>query len=185
MVDRPIIFSSPMVRALLGGRKTQTRRLATSPLRRVVVGDRLYVREHWRVSSAQNGVAPRDLPRDLTVELIADGNGALLGKHRQGMHMPRWASRLTLIVEGVKVEPLQAISEADAEAEGVVWDSADGFDVWYVPGADIPHTATAAECFNGLWSSLHTKEGERWQDNPDVVALTLRVEHGNIDRIAA
>lgn len=191
MTDRPIIFSGPMVRALLAGRKTQTRRLATSPLRRVEAGDRLYVREHWKTSIGNDGVAPRDLDHETPIMMLADNTVPTrhfpgeLGKHRQGMHMPRWASRLTLIVEGVQVEPLQAITEADAEAEGVVWDSADGFDVWYVPGADIPHTGTAAECFNGLWSSLHTSEGERWQDSPDVVALTFRVMRANIDRIAA
>ena len=208
MTDRPIIFSAPMVRALLARRKTQTRRLATSPLRRVEVGDRLYVRESfatvnsecgpgWAYKSDGNFIQPDydgddfgagpsfnydKYPGSYTMwfaDLMASAPGH---PWTPSIHMPRWASRLTLIVEGVKVEPLQVISEADAEAEGVVWDSADGFDVWYVPGANVPHTATAAECFNGLWSSLHTSEGERWQDNPDVVALTFRVVRGNIDR---
>jgi hypothetical protein len=106
-------------------------------------------------------------------------------KYRPSIHMPRWASRLTLLVEGVRIERLQAIGKADAEAEGVVWDSADGLDVWYVPGAKLPHTATAAECFAGLWGSLHHEKGERWSDNPEVVALTFSVVRCNIDQVPA
>lgn len=174
-----------MVRALLDDRKTQTRRFATSPLRRVEVGDRLYVREHWRVSSAQNAIAPRDLPRDLSIEYVADGAGQFLGKHRQGMHMPRWASRLTLIVEGVKVEPLQSISETDAVAEGVapipLSDGPNFFSV--VVGFGSLNAPTAVETFAMLWHQLHP-EGS-WEANPDVVALTFRVVRGNIDRIDA
>jgi hypothetical protein len=64
-------------------------------------------------------IAPRDLARGLTVEFVADGARYFDGKHRQGMHMPGWASRLTLLVEDVRIERLQAIGEADAWAEGV------------------------------------------------------------------
>lgn len=148
MADRGIIFSAPMVRALLEGRKTQTRRLCAwannpnSPQLTYIVacdepgwfgdeegevqfrafcmpGDRLYVREHWRISSAQDELAPRDLPPGLSVEYVADDRGSFTGKHRQGMHMPRWASRLWLAITDVRVERLQDCSEADAIAEGI------------------------------------------------------------------
>lgn len=178
MTDRPIIFSAPMVRALLAGRKLQTRRLATSPLSRCAVGDRLYVREAF---------FPRPgLPATIAVPRYRANEDrpewSVLWK--PSIHMPRWASRMTLIVDAIRIEPLQEIAEADAEAEGAVCYNADGIDVWYVPGAGIPHTATAKDCFAGLWNSLHRAEGERWGDNPQVVALTFRVEHTNIDRIA-
>lgn len=97
----------------------------------------------------------------------------VLSRSVPSIHMPRWASRLTLIVEGVKVEPLQAISEADALAEGMTFPDAMQW------GSD-PRDAYA-----GLWSLLHTTEGQRWEDNPEVVALTFRVVRENIDRIAA
>jgi hypothetical protein len=185
MADRPIIFSALMVRALLAGRKTQTRRLATSPLHRVEIGDRLYVRECWAPIDA---CTHNDPGTQACVDrgFYRADQGTIEGeisRWRPAIHMPRWASRLTLIVERVQIEALQGITEADADAEGVVWDSADGFDVWYVPGADLPHTSTAAECFAGLWGSLHHAVGERWHDNPIVVALTFRVERGNIDRL--
>lgn len=182
MTDRPIIFSAAMVRALLAGTKTQTRRLATSPLRRVEVGDRLYAREHWRVSSAQDKIAPRDLPHELTIEFIADGVGYFDGKHRQGMHMPRWASRLTLIVEGVKIEPLQAITEADAIAEGVTpiqFSTGPNFYSHDVEYGSLNYP-TATRTYQSLWDHLHG-EGA-WAANPDVMALTFRVERRNIDQ---
>nr|WP_053000396.1 hypothetical protein [Sphingomonas sp. Y57] len=222
MTDRPIIFSGPMVRALLDGRKTQTRRLASSPLRRCQVGDRLYVREHWKVPTAYDDLAPSDLGGEEAVRYLADGAIAnlwggdrttLFGKHRQGMHMPRWASRLMLIVEDVRFQRLQEISEADAIAEGLFWQEPADEDrqwvidrmedgegdgtirgVWIVPGTDCgfgpkPRCPlwgpTPASCYRGLWQSLHTADGERWESNPEIVALTFRVIHQNIDRIAA
>ncbi|WP_188260679.1 hypothetical protein [Azospirillum tabaci] len=128
MRDVPIIFSAPMVRALLDGRKTQTRRLATSPLAKVQPGDRLWVRENFATSDAYGD------PAILGVEYAADGstlayaNGELHykehgcaqypGPWKPSIHMPRWASRLTLVVESMKVQRLQDISEEDARAEG-------------------------------------------------------------------
>lgn len=201
MVDRPIIFSAAMVRALLAGTKTQTRRLATSPLRRVEVGDRLYVREHWRGRKRMDGYAPRKLTMDPSrICYIADGVTPACplgewewGKHRQGMHMPRWASRLTLIVEEIAFGPLQNISEADAIAEGVerVTDPrGDGWKSYETcpdgtphPHAVVPNRSPVTS-YRELWDSLHAADGQRWEDDPDVVALTFRVDHRNIDRIS-
>ncbi len=188
MTDRPIIFSAPMVRALLAGSKTQTRRLATSPLRKCGVGDRLYARERcwiwgrWRKDGLNKAGRQRwrfvaSSPRTV----IFDQNHPQIGRKdtpretemywsRPSIHMPRWASRLTLIVKGVKVEPLQSISEADAIAEG--WPGASG-NVW------------PENWYRDLWGMLHTAEGQRWDDNPDVIALTFRVVAGNIDQVAA
>ena len=172
MADRPIIFSAAMVRALLAGRKTQTRRLATSPLRRVEVGDRLYVREHWRGRAAVDAYPPRRLTMDTgRIAFVADGKATdcplgewKWGKHRQGMHMPRWASRLTLIVEGVKVEPLQALEgqhplESDAVAEGVRrihHGDGDCFYSAFNDGPDPHNWCDPADAFRELWDSLHT-----------------------------
>ncbi|WP_420137592.1 hypothetical protein [Sphingomonas sp.] len=192
-----------MVRALLDGRKTQTRRLATSPLRRCKVGDRLYVRESiylWSTghdceitfaadgSTRQTGPNTGEIPDAALAAYFKMADRSVEKRariSRPSIHMPRWTSRLTLTVEDVRVERLRAISEADAEAEGCVWDSADGYDVWYVPGAQMPrHGATAAECYSILWDSLHSDPGQRWQDNPEIVALTFRVVRGNIDQLA-
>lgn len=199
MTDRPIIFSAPMVRALLAGRKTQTRRLATSPLRRVEVGDRLWVKENfipdpsadddawddWRMSFVEwsgCGCYLRDVPDALRssehcyfAATARDNSGV---RWRPSIHMPRWASRLTLIIEQVRVEPLQAISEDDAQAEGagkLIWDGEGG---WYESD-----TGTYRCGFAGIWQHLHGLES--WDANPFIAALTFRVIHSNIDRIAA
>lgn len=178
-----------MVRALIAGRKTQTRRLASSPLRHCEVGDRLYVREHWRVAPAYDDLPPSDLGGDMSVLFLADGgvlnavmNEAMpWGKHRQGMHMPRWASRLTLILEGVRVERLHAITSTDAIAEGVER-APGGWRNYLDPARSVPFADTA---YKFLWQSLHQGEGQRWEDNPEVLVLTFRVVRGNIDQISA
>lgn len=214
--DIPIIFSGPMVRALLDGRKTMTRRLLPKRIRQAYdcgpkfpqhwnvsgvvggrimleadflnlmpwkVGDRLWVREnfaaHWGRRTGGGGVITRASvkqadgtfcqasPEDpIIVNYAADGD--TLSRWRPSIHMPRWASRVTMVVTGVKVGRLQNISEADAEAEGVA--------AWAGPAA---HPLVA---FAALWASLHGDEA--WTANPYVVALTFTVHKQNIDTLA-
>lgn len=145
--ERPILFSGPMVRAILEGRKTQTRRVVTpQPLGGDRVerfsngwfvgqlrdsensfrplhcpfgqpGDRLWVRETFV------DMRMPDRARDLGVLYAADcppGTPAgVKGGWRPSIFMPRDCSRLTLEVTGVRVERLQAISALDALAEGI------------------------------------------------------------------
>ncbi|WP_334656960.1 hypothetical protein [Sphingomonas panaciterrae] len=196
MPDRPIIFSAPMVRALLAGRKTQTRRLASSPLSRCAAGDRLYVREAVSCGGVFSDVvevryrAHQNASHTEFVEQVpVDRATSVLPnwpRYSPSIHMPRWASRLTLIVEQVRTEQLQAISEADAIVEGLVQHVPPahlGMPHWRVEGIDLPQQVNARMTFAALWASLHTKPGERWADNPDIIALTFRVERANIDQL--
>lgn len=164
MSDRPILFSAPMVRAILAGTKTQTRR-AVKPLtadrlthcpgflesldgvplsRYGQPGDRLWVRETWRYADwTEEGEPHIEYAADGTRTLIEDfpeewaarlmdtwvalsdpinfdiDQRAADRRWRPSIHMPRWASRITLNVTNVRVERLHTISEADALAEGV------------------------------------------------------------------
>ena len=131
-----------MVRALLAGTKTQTRRVVKpqpthfNPVgvpRRVIPtggpsdvircpygqpGDRLWVRETWAY-----GIHALAAKRDENGPFVyaADGTtqGRLCDRWRPSIHMPRWASRITLEVTSVRVERLQDIDLADALAEGI------------------------------------------------------------------
>jgi hypothetical protein len=200
MADRPIIFSAPMVRAMLDGRKTQTRRVLRlpdmpSPERwapltiggagvidsrghpvprqsamahgktgRVVLaphtpGDRLWVRE---------AIDRASVPGDVHYRTDYVGPSEGLG-WRPSIHMPRWASRLTLTVTAVRVQRLQDISEEDARAEGVtpIVDHGVGRD-------DLHYVA-----FGHLWDRLHGPGA--WDVNPWVVAVTFSAGRHNID----
>lgn len=223
--DIPIIFSAPMIRALLDGRKTQTRRLESSPLRKAKPGDRLWVRESGCRSKAIFGdwgdIFRHDVP-------ITAATGYYWVEKRRGpgasynaancsrashlsdgrskacpsIHMPRWASRITLVVEDVRIERLQGINEGDALAEGVpaIHEGSVGDEIFCqtcqgdgVHGAlgggygmtevDCEDCVTAKQKFSNLWNSLHAKPGERWEDNPLVVALTFSVHRCNIDEM--
>ena len=133
MKERPILFSGPMVRAILDGRKTQTRRpvkslrhpyghlLGPEGVVREFIGktesirfplgqpgDRLWVRETWTQNTS--GV----------VWYRADGHPIADGLWRPSIHMPRWASRITLEIVRVWVERVQDITEDGAIREGMV-----------------------------------------------------------------
>lgn len=210
MADRPILFSAPMVRALLDGRKTQTRRiLKPQPTSHVWrhgwsledgatwsdktttrkipfwAGDRLWVREAFRGSKGYDTYPPRGWSH-WPVHYEADGAPdprdelEMNGRLRPGIHMPRWASRLTLIVTDVRVEQLQEISEADAIAEGVERDS-DGWRDYLMPQTQC--CASATDSYRTLWDSINGAGA--WEANPWVAAYTFRVIKENIDRIAA
>lgn len=154
MKERPILFSAPMVRAIIAGTKTQTRRIVKpqpdfdpyhhlhidklGPCKYGEPGDRLWVRETFRlgvsldndcptwsasscVSVSGKLVGPIKYEADgatLNDDVLGDFGGAW-GKTRVSIHMPRWASRISLLNKIIRVERLQDITESDAKAEGV------------------------------------------------------------------
>lgn len=200
MTDRPIIMSGPMVRALLAGTKTQTRRVLKPELQDAFTkagegilrrfphqqgtgwkaGDRLWVRESWQTHCDMDAVSPRDLPTGAAVQYPATYDG-WVSKFRSPLHMPRWASRLTLLVREVRVERLQDITEADAMAEGI-GQQADGMWVW--PGHEGAGFHTAVGAYDALWTELHGRSGPAaWSGNPWVSVLRFRPIPQNIDTL--
>ena len=211
MAERPILFSGPMVRALIAGRKTQTRRavkpqpvsVGQTPLisfnhgRAEIsfgpddrrddglrwwscpygqAGDALWVRETWLAVPAtayrhSEGVVQTVNPDDLNYAAIyAAGWDRSIPKWRPSIHMPRWASRLTLDVSHVRVERLQDISEADAIAEGLEW-VAPG--MWSVVGhlPILGHDPRAV--YAELWD--HINGAGAWAANPWVWVVSFSV----------
>lgn len=158
------------------------------------VGDRLWVRETLRESEEGGWVYAAD---GAPIEMYEDDPRvpAMVSwaHHVQrdvcvSIHMPRWASRLTLEITAVRVERVQEISEEDAIAEGVetdIWDQAlvvrkyDEPDAWfqmwsgdisnYVDLEDI-HRAS----YRTLWDSLNAKRGFGWNVNPFVWVIEFR-----------
>jgi hypothetical protein len=214
--EHPILFSGEMVRAILDGRKTQTRRVVKPPLqnsdypnpkldsgefcvcpdllptsdkRELVIvhcesrgiyrhmgskvfaeefcpygvpGDRLWVRETW--SRVENG---HWCPIGGDPVYKADGGSYSGSGFRwiSSIHMPRWASRITLEITGVRVERLQGISEEDCIAEGCDGSSA-GF------GEAVSKTLSHAWFFQ-LWDSINDKK-HPWASNPWVWVIEFR-----------
>lgn len=225
-MDRPILFSAPMVRALLEGRKTQTRRVFR-PNRvqfsthanggdwyseidrygniagggpfipanwishcRYAVGDRLWVREsHHRTDDHdRNHLVGYDFASDpnfgetFTRKVEPAGRvtffhhslggwGGRSSRNFPGIHMPRWASRLTLTVTGVRVQRLQEITQVDAHQEGCLGKGTYPNDFEVSP----------REQFRELWDSLNAARGFGWGANPWVCAITFEVAKLNID----
>lgn len=245
MSERPILMSGPMVRAILAGTKTQTRRVVKSPAKNMqaagcavikrrepgdpwygdhvwsmrgrmgvwgdytherfmqlcpygVPGDLLWVRESWATSTGLDHRKPSEMEKpgvgygwpiwygadDGAVTWRgSEGGGPAFttrGSGRPSIHMPRWASRITLRVTSVRVERVQDISEEDARAEGVkplgrshraVYGmTLEGVGpVYPAPAADIiaggeSWTTSAARSFRGLWESINGAES--WTANP-------------------
>lgn len=227
MKERPILFSPAMIRALLAGTKTQTRRILKhqppSDVGRIigplmyhptvidrngdehpgpevfgvysddggwgtkvdfVPGQRLWVREAWRVASKWDDYPPKNIdPDEDLVELFYEAeyeNSPCDGRYRPGMFMPRWASRITLLVESVRVERLQDISEADARAEGITvfpLQSADDPSAWWQSGPGENQARSPSESYAKLWTSINGPGS--WKANPLVVAIGFKVERAS------
>lgn len=194
MKERPILFSAPMVRAILAGTKTQTRRVAKHPLAQNLSyivdigkgwfgdeegevqircpygqpGDRLWVRETWQAVSGNDRarhIMTHPRPDRGWLEYAATPRADEPAyKWRPSIHMPRWASRITLEVTGVRVERLQDISEADAMAEGVHYSLLEkiqaGQDRW------------ARHAYKKLWESIHGPGS--WDLNPWVWVVEFK-----------
>jgi hypothetical protein len=231
--ERPILFSGPMVRAILDGRKTQTRRVCKEgrnlsefahavypaaqsgwiswfgqgfgspeggaeftrkmyqhgfPCPYGAPGDRLWVRETWSAPDACECSETCHVRQHVYYHANDDGyEGARFNRRRPSIHMPRWASRITLEITDVRVQRVQEISEADALAEGVTRDylppDSDNF---HPPGSYgfVRHPGevgtqatiyrTPQDAFHSLWNSLNEKRGYGWDQNPWVWTITFQ-----------
>ena len=142
-------------------------------------GEQLWVRETWRTDARLDDKAPNEFsgwPVKYEADSAVLNHGAFFGqtdgKTRTSIHMPRWASRITLEVTGVRVETLQDISEADAVAEGckpirpeLVQD-----------GLIVRPGRSAVEEFRLVWEQIHG--GGSWEKNPFVWVVTFRrIDH--------
>ncbi|HBQ5755661.1 TPA: hypothetical protein L7588_001432 [Klebsiella pneumoniae subsp. pneumoniae] len=205
MKERGMIFNGEMVRAILDGRKTQTRRIikdctvgrdqiskfiqiekkfigcypedVPELIRECcpygVPGDRIWVREAFRVHSRATDVATlvykaseRNSWTEQThrVPVAVCNKPATPEKWTPSLHIPRWASRILLEITGVRVERLRSMSQDDARAEGVI-------------AASGPMEAGLA--FHELWDSIYGEES--WKANPWVWVIEFkRVEGGAV-----
>jgi len=209
MKERPILFSGEMVRAILRGCKTQTRRvinpqpiinehgIVTGPLKWTPSGgiyvwnveqwkeiaasysspygqpgNLLWVRETWRAGREDNGLKPSELdPKHTDLWWEADHSSLRRlngkpGKKRPSIYMPRWASRITLQVTGVRVERVQDISAIDAMWEGIekAHKPLNRVTIEADPGSSTACAAIAD--FHKLWDSINAKRGHGWYSNP-------------------
>ncbi|HEX7051763.1 MAG TPA: hypothetical protein VF188_16275 [Longimicrobiales bacterium] len=201
-----------------GTGKTQTRRLAWSKrepsmsnrstrasrsvgatewlklYRRWAAGERdvrLWVREAWAHVNAVGGPAkPGDSPQ--TTLYRATCHGAGIYRWRPSIHMPRWASRITLEVTDVRLQRLQEIVADDAIAEGIERDSSAFMHAgWLVYDSPVCPTdgrpgfvtTDPVYSFASLWRSIHGPGA--WEENPEVVAVSFRPHLRNIDEWGA
>ncbi len=226
MKERPILFSGPMVKAILAGRKTQTRRImkqqpdtvvgngekmtharwwnekGSFPMNRStvanficpygLVGDRLWVRESWAVSNIYDCLSPSKICRDIleregypktkppcgvrypATDSMSDGI-----RCRPSIHMPRWASRITLEITGVRVERVQDISNADCCAEGIVPIGAEkdlgnccGTKVMAQAGVLNGRYSTVRQLYSELWNKINGNGS--WSSNPWVWVVCFK-----------
>lgn len=134
-------------------------------------GDLLWVRETFRSSRVD------DLPGDAVYQADHPGLKSPPGSYgrpwKPSIHMPRWASRLTLEITDVRVERLQDISEEDARAEGARLELAEVDSVRL--GAEASHRSG----FQNLWKSINGEES--WAANPWVWVVEFQPHHMNVD----
>lgn len=238
MKERPILFSGPMVRAILEGRKTQTRRILTKstsvcgsmpwaelqlvgasvvrraggnarlsvpgPMQtfhrvwpRIEAGDRLWVRETWQAIHVdvdwESGIADdlayaRDIPKNDAsgwwgVVYAATDPAAAECREDRGfpwrpsIFMPKWACRIWLHVESVRVERLRDIRTADIVAEGVEVPAVDYTVPEHPDRLDAERAEHARRTFAGLWDTINAKRAP-WESNPWVWVVEFKTAGG-------
>ncbi|HCN4302961.1 TPA: hypothetical protein N6T98_003851 [Escherichia coli] len=184
MKERGMIFNDEMVRAILGGNKTQTRRIVEEKFygRAVAAelfakhcpygqpGDRIWVRETYRVHGKATDVATlvyrasvRNSWTEQTHRVPVDVcNKPVSEKWTPSIHMPRWASRILLEITDVRVERLRDMSEADAKAEGAT------------PATYkiTPPEAVYRVGFGDIWRSIYGQDN--WLSNPWVWVIEFK-----------
>lgn len=221
MKQRPILFKGAMVRAILNDSKTQTRRIAhsdstdllrSSPFvksgvetmhgyevknRFGLAGDQLWVRETWS-HDAQSGEECRSAFEDISGGIsfgpyyLATELAPETLRWIPSIHMPKWASRITLSIESIHIEPLNSISIEDAIAEGLTKISKDGGKTWKygipdkdgLPGKDDDGWPWAdweldpRIAYRKLWESINGAGS--WDLNPWVTVIKFkRINHGS------
>ena len=181
MTERPIIFSAPMVRAILAGTKTQTRRaVKLKPWHQIEQrddgtlwpwmydddrasdhwvpcphgqpGDRLWVRETFaKIDGQTQPWIETDYRATYTHGDRLSDSLGIKKRWTPAIHMQRAASRITLEITGVRVERLQDISETDTVAEGI-------------PAGEVSPDDAGRFAYRLLWESLHGSGS--WDANP-------------------
>jgi hypothetical protein len=229
--ERPILFNAEMVRAILDGRKSQTRRVVKPQpsfpfgVKQIVLvddpwhndafvgtpaegmmgdgprekqfhcedyagnlvarfdatcpygqpGDRLWVKETWQ--HLHNDGSPLERLHDWEKTPVhcfyrADESDPtalpVSGKWRPSIHMPRWASRITLEITEVRAERVQQISEGDAKAEGC------GLGCTVKSERFGRYMSAGQYAFAELWNSINAKRGLGWEANPWVWVIGFR-----------
>lgn len=200
MKEHPILFSGPMVRAILDGRKTQTRRVVKPQLIDSVIkhrdqwlsashvdnlpldgtafrcpygsdGDRLWVRETYCVRDIYDDDKPSILPSSpecACLHYMADGpKQSFHGKTRPGIFMPRWAYRIGLEINGIRLQRLQEINEEDSLSEGV--DKSRCGQEGYAMDPIYSYRTGFVRAWNLINGKTHP-----WSNNPWVWAITFK-----------
>lgn len=228
----PMLFNTEMVKAIIDGRKTVTRRLVTpqpqdsgegyhlwpsKKLETMVrvsdiehmpayqeayhldiikescpvanIGDLIYVRETiYGLFSIQPESDTYEFYKRLTrdIKYVADGGDlpkttrhCKAWKTVPSIHMPRWASRITLRVTDIRIERVQDITETQAKNEGV------SRNVWFKPHGSIEDDwlndgdlkSKYKTSFANIWESIH----KNWDENPYVWVIEFDVVMMNVD----
>ena len=198
MRERPILFSGEMVRAILDGRKSVTRRVvkfnaagrvkepgshrnwhrddpdAVKACPYGQPGDRLWVREAW--APLESVIVGHQRIHKCAYRATNGGNMVefspgcdYLVRWKPSIHMPRWASRLTLEVVGVRVERVQEIGDEDAVKEGCK-----GFVMPMEPDQGSTDGQSPAEEFRDLWDHINASRGFGWDKNPWVWVVEFK-----------
>lgn len=184
MKERPILMSGEMVRAVLEGRKTQTRRIIklenglfiSREIRAALDPQNPTEREVMECNSPygsrHDGLWVRETidARQPVARYVADGKALECGHTKlkpkiiPSIHMPRWASRINLEITNVRVERLHDISDEDAKAEGT--------SLVHVPKNMPTRKEKYYFAFTNLWESINGRGS--WKKNPWVWVIEFK-----------